>query len=121
MYRILVTGSRDWWSKEVVWEALQEAYSYCPGGVEAVVVHGACPSGADSLASGWARANKVKIERHPADWKTHGRAAGPIRNREMVKLGADICLAFIRDNSRGASGTADMTEKAGIPTLRFTE
>lgn len=118
--RVLVTGSRDWGKgspiqSETLERALADAYA--PG---AVLVSGACPTGADRLAeSAWERWGGV-VERHPADWRS-GRSAGPRRNRRMVESGADVCLAFIRNGSPGASGCAKMAEDAGIPTLRYTE
>lgn len=60
----------------------------------------------------------LTIEHHSADWKTDGKRAGYLRNAEMVALGADICLAYIKNGSRGATMPARMAEKAGITTIR---
>lgn len=117
MKRILVTGSRDWTDGEAIYAALAEAReTWGPS----VLVSGACPTGADQIAeSWWTRLAWGPVERHPADWKQYGKAAGPIRNKEMVDLGADVCLAFIGPGSRGAAGCAKLAEEAGIPVRRF--
>lgn len=119
-YRILVTGSRDWADYDMVRNALTTAlYQNVP----AVIIHGACHTGADAIASWWVRRYRfigLTEETHPADWKLHSRSAGPRRNKAMVDLGADICLAFIRNGSRGATGCADLAEAAGIPVRRWT-
>ena len=117
-YRILVTGSRSWNDTEVILNALfvtvldaQDA-----GYEKFILVHGDCPKGADYLA---AKYWTGKQERHPADWHKHGKKTGFVRNSEMVNLGANICLAFIKDESKGATMTANLAEKAGIEVRRF--
>ena len=109
--RILVTGSRDWADREKVWSALNEAATF-----GAMVVHGDCPTGADALAQAWTECQPdVNVERFPADWAKHGKAAGPIRNQEMVDFGADLCLAFPLGASRGTRDCMRRAEAAGIP------
>lgn len=60
-----------------------------------IVAHGACPEGADKFAHAWCVFHPTAREvTFPADWKTHRRAAGFVRNREMVLSGADLVVAF---------------------------
>jgi len=118
--RVLVTGSRDWRDIAKIRTQMHIACArYLPSAI--VIVHGGCPRGADRLADVWAKRYGLRTEPHPADWETHGKRAGFIRNAEMVALGADVCLAFIKDGSKGATHTADLAEKAGIPVRRFEE
>lgn len=122
--RILVTGSRDWDDYQRIQDALSEQY-HCweheDCGERYVVVSGACPTGADLLCEQWAGRLGWEIERHPAEWDRYGKGAGFRRNAEMVELGADLCLAFIKNESKGATHTADLAEAAGIKTLRYEQ
>lgn len=121
--RILVTGSRNWEDEQLVRRELARCWSE-HGRI--VVVHGACKTGADAHAAQWvadmvaADIAGVTEEPHPADWRTHGKAAGPIRNKQLIGAGATVCLAFIRCGSPGASHTAGLAEAAGIDVRRWT-
>jgi hypothetical protein len=64
--------------------------------------------GADSLAYQWAKKRGVAVEEYPANWEEYGKAAGPIRNTQMLEEGKpDLVVAF-----PGGTGTADMVRKA---------
>ena len=121
-YRVLVTGSRTWRDRAAIVDALDELHAEYGA---LIVVHGGAV-GADRMAGQWVQGMRhahvlsVTAEPHAADWRQHGKQAGFIRNAEMVALGADVCLAFIRENSPGASHCAALAGKAGIPVRRFT-
>lgn len=114
--RIGVTISRSWRDWDAVTDAL---YEVCAGTSfhKVTIVHGA--SQTDWAVAGIAWVLGMSLEEHPADWRNHGKAAGMIRNNEMVKSGADVWLAFIKDRSPGASHCASAAERAGIPVRRY--
>ena len=116
MKRILITGSRYWANRAVIGAALALQFNLDD---TAVLVSGACPTGADAIAEGiWEGLGGI-VERHPADWGAHGKAAGPIRNQKMVDLGADICLAVPLGESRGTRHCMKVAEAAGISVLNY--
>ena len=121
MSRLLITGSRshEWTSYDshalliAVREILEKTHEL------PVLVHGGA-TGADTEAARMGQQLfDLLIETHPADWTKYGRAAGPIRNKEMVNLGADLCLAFPDhpkgQGSRGTWNCIDLAHRAGIP------
>jgi YspA, cpYpsA-related SLOG family len=114
--RLLITGSRQWFE----WCLIYHVLDYARRSGFHTLVSGHCPDGADFMCeSTWEYLGLV-VERHPADWKTHGKSAGYRRNAEMVQLGADWCLACILNESKGSTHTAKLAEEAGIPTTRIT-
>ena len=66
---------------------------------EIIIVSGGA-RGADALGEQYAEENGFKIERHPAKWEKHGKAAGPIRNKEMAE-NCDYVICFWNGKSSG--------------------
>lgn len=118
--RVLVTGSRDWDDEAQLYAAF--AAVFLDVGKEKVsLVSGNCPTGADKMAEDLFKAMGYEIERHPADWGTFGKRAGYIRNQAMVDSGPDLCVGFVKNNSRGASMTVKLAEGAGIKTYVYRQ
>lgn len=123
-YRILVTGSREWANRDEMNLALEFEYlkAWREGRVP-LLIHGGA-RGADTMAGEiWLRGTAtgshpkgLAVEVHPADWDTHGKAAGFIRNQQMVDRGADVCLAFLARAAanRGTRDCMGRAEAAGI-------
>lgn len=140
--RILMTGSRGWTDRRSIAASLKRALKYLAVEPErAVLVHGGA-FGADALAAQVAREMGLALEAHPAQWGIHSddcpaedpgdgtcwqgmvrggrnycKRAGFRRNKEMIDSRVDILLAFIRDDSRGATGTLDIWLKEDRPAI----
>jgi YspA, cpYpsA-related SLOG family len=117
-FRIVVTGSRYWQDEQTIGMKLQRAVLQAYPFTDVVVVQGGA-EGADGIARAWAERFRVKVETFEADWKTHGKAAGPLRNTRMLDAGAHLVLAFPVGDPSSSPGTWDTIHKAavrGIPT-----
>jgi hypothetical protein len=119
-YRVLITGSRHWTDKETIREALFTEWKEAGKPEEMIVITGACMTGADAYAERVGKAFGWKVETHPADWERYGRAAGPVRNRSMASLGADVCLAFPFTDSKGTANCIKAAQEVGIPVKIFS-
>jgi hypothetical protein len=94
------------------------SYKFVNPDEELVIVHGAA-RGADSIADQMARELGVRTIPIPAQWKVHGKAAGPIRNQQMLDEHPDIAITYAFRLEGRSNGTDDMISRskdAGIPT-----
>jgi hypothetical protein len=112
--RVLVCGGRDFLDRDCLFVEL-DALRLSRG---VTVIISGCARGADTLGLEWAKARGIEVARFPADWEKHRRAAGPIRNQQMLDEGRpDLVIAF-----PGGRGTADMVGRAtaaGIETIQL--
>jgi len=106
--KVIIAGGRDYSLKAEDYQFLDQLR---PAFAE--VVSGACPTGVDRAGEVWARSHNIPVKTFPPDWKTHGRAAGPIRNQAMAEY-ADAVVLF-----PGGAGTASMAKLAGLKGLRI--
>lgn len=60
--------------------------------VTSVMTGGA--EGVDACGSAWARERFIPVRVYHADWKRYGRAAGPLRNRQMAKVADGLLLVW---------------------------
>jgi hypothetical protein len=110
--RVLVCGGRNYANWDLVVKTLAEIRR--TKGIT-LLMHGGAP-GADKLAGNWGQLANVPMEVFKADWAKHGRAAGPIRNQQMLDDGKpDMVVAF-----PGGRGTADMIRRAKAAGVKVT-
>lgn len=112
--RILVCGGREFDDLQLFFDTMEELNL---DENQPITIIAGEAKGADWLARSYAKYCGWEYEGYTADWKTHGKAAGPIRNSQMLRGGKpDLVIAF-----PGGSGTQNMiqqAEKAGIPVKR---
>ena len=101
---VLICGGRDFDNADLVRRTMDRLRA--DRRISYVVQGGS--RGADALGQQWAFERGIPSMTFPADWNTHGKAAGPIRNAEMLaRSRPDLVVAF-----PGGRGTADMVGKA---------
>ncbi|SRR6266550_679907 len=124
MVTVLVCGGRNYNDKQKLYSVLDQMHDVGgePYHMEITEIVNGAATGADKLASDWARDRKkhngtsIRISEFPADWDTYGKAAGHIRNGQMLKVkNPEVVVAF-----PGGVGTHNMcvkAQQANIPVV----
>jgi hypothetical protein len=113
--KTIIAGSR---TISDSWEVQDEViciHERCP--ITEVVCGGAI--GPDTIGKCWAEFNNIPVKHFPADWKTHGKAAGPIRNKQMAEY-ADTCIVFWDGKSKGSKNMIQEALKQNLKLFVFT-
>ena len=115
MMRIVIAGSRGFQDYALLDQTLDRILDKQIEPVELVSGHA---KGADLLAERFAKENDLPIHIIKPDWKTYGRAAGPIRNRQMLDYAMEelsLVVAFWDGKSKGTKNTINTAKSLGIP------
>ena len=92
--KIVVTGGRDyddWAMVDEVLTRLNPSHIYV----------GDCPTGVDKMVQDWADLYKVNYTIFTANWDKFKKAAGPLRNTEMLKKAGDKATVIAFPGGKG--------------------
>ncbi len=108
--RILICGDRHWTNYNLLRNVLQQHLAPAHD----IIIHGDA-RGADRMGAEIAKqlgVTKDRILAYPADWTKHHKAAGPIRNRQMLTEGNPTLVLAFHGDIRSSKGTKDMVNIA---------
>lgn len=74
--------------------------------------------GADQLGEQFANEFGIAVAKFPADWDTHGKSAGYIRNSAMADYG-DLLVAFWDGKSRGTKHMINLARDKGLKVFVY--
>lgn len=118
MRKVIIAGSRTVGDYGVVAGAVSRTlprrhringhYEVVSGGARGVDAHGEV----------WAERHDCEVTRIEPDWDEHGKAAGPIRNKEMADYAAPngMLIAIWDGESRGTKSMIDAALDVGLET-----
>lgn len=121
--KLAIVGSRSLHRKSYIYSAVKLAQRHVRNEengldlnpeIEEIVSGGA--QGVDRMAEAYAEKHGIPTKIFPADWKRHGRKAGFLRNREIVKH-ADIVAAVWDGKSKGTKITMDLANRLDVPLV----
>lgn len=114
MFKVIIAGSRDFNDYGLLKRTLD--YVLQNKVAEGIVIVSGAARGADKLGEKYAEEREYTIESYPADWGTHGKSAGYIRNEEMAKV-SDALVAFWDGKSHGTNHMINLAHKHGLKVV----
>lgn len=111
--KVLVYGGRNYNDWQTLFGELHKIHKVTP---ITEIISGKA-RGADYLGGSWTVANSIKLTEYLANWDRDGKAAGPIRNQQMLDEGKpDLVIAF-----PGGAGTKDMITRSKAQGFKVLE
>lgn len=135
MLHVVVTSSRTWQNRDLVYQVLGAAIR-CSSDGRVKVTHGQAKSGGDRFAGVWAdKVPGAVNDPWPADWERYKNRAGFVRNKKMAEQvpAPHICFAFVNPcndvecpdvgehDSHGTGMMIELCEERDIPVEVFRE
>lgn len=110
--KVIIAGSRS--ILRIGYSEFNEIISVCPYEITEVVCGGA--KGIDKIGEQWAQRKGIPIIYFLPDWNKHKKAAGFVRNKQMVDY-ADVLIAIWNGKSPGTAHTIKEAKKKGLKTF----
>lgn len=119
--KVIIAGSRDVTQYETVRQAVIQS-GFWKAFKRSIEVISGTARGPDKLGEEFAQKNGLIVHRFPADWDTHGKAAGHIRNRQMgdfAKAHEGRLLAIWDGKSPGTRGMIEYAQQIGLQSFVY--
>lgn len=104
--KTIVAGTRNFFDVDLIHNTLKKFNI-------TELVCGMC-RGVDKIAYDYCKSKNIAIDMYPAKWEEYGKAAGPIRNKEMSDV-ADCLIAFWDGKSKGTLNMINRMRKLNKP------
>lgn len=108
--RVIIAGSRDITDYNLLVSIIKESNLT----ITQIICGGA--TGVDALGEKYAKENNIELKYYRANWTNHGKATGPIRNRQMAE-NADALIAIWDGASRGTMNMISEANKKDLLSI----
>lgn len=110
--KVIIAGGRDFTNFNTVRDAIEAS------GFEITEVVSGMAKGVDTLGEVYALGKNIPVVGFPADWSKNGRAAGPMRNKEMAEY-ADALIAVWDGVSKGTANMIMQARRNGLDVFIY--
>jgi len=109
--KVIIAGSRSFTDIERVFSELDSYHFWYFDITECVC---GMANGVDIIGKEWCLTKNIPVKEFPADWDKHGKAAGPIRNKQMAEY-SDCAIVIWDGKSKGSKNMIEQMKKAQKP------
>lgn len=110
MTKLLVCGSRTITNSAWIFSEIEKYLAESNLHYSSISIIEGGARGVDKIAKQFADDKNIPVIEMPADWDSYGKAAGFIRNEQMVRL-CDLCLILWDGKSHGTKNDIDLCDK----------